>query len=321
MNEVITAGYATYSGKLKEMEFQVGLRSEHTSTKGDSKTYGQITKRNYFSFFPTIFLKKELNDRNDLSFSYARRISRPGYSSLNPFLNYIDPYTRFEGNPLLNGAYSNNLEVKHSYKKWLFTSVSYYKVTGNIINTILQDNVTKVIVNKSQNAGKFSSFRLDIMGSILNKWWSATTNIGLGYGHGVSTLAGYSYDTKSFTGDFSTNHSFTLPNNIKLMVDGYFSLPEKNGLANLRSSYAVNIGAQKSFWDNKATIRVNCNTLLGPHQYRAHYFGSGLDIRWVNEWEGRRINLNFSYKLGNQKVKAARNKRDALEEEKGRVSF
>jgi hypothetical protein len=321
LDETITAGYATYSGKLKEMEYQIGLRSEHTATKGDSKTYDQITKRNYLAFFPTVFLRKKLDDKNDLTFSYARRISRPGYSSLNPFVNNIDPYTRFEGNPHLNAAYSNSFELKHGFKQWLLSSVSYNLVTDNIIRTILQDNITKVIVNKSQNAGKLSAFRFDIMASTTYKWWSASTSIGIGYSHGVSSLPGYSYNTKSFNGDFSTNHSFTLPNNIKLMLDGNYSLPEKSGLAHLKSSYAVNIGAQKSFWDNKATVKLNCNTLIGPHQYRAHYIGSGLDIRWVNEWEGRRINLNFSYKFGNQKVKAARKKTDGLEDEKGRVSF
>jgi hypothetical protein len=262
-----------------------------------------------------------MDDQNDLSFSYARRISRPGYSSLNPFVRYIDPYTRFEGNPLLKPAYSNSFEVKHGFKQWLVSSVSYNLVTGNLINTILQDNNTKVIVNKTQNAGRLSSFRLDVMASTTYKWWSASTSIGLGYGHGVSTLADYSYDTKSFNGDISTNHSFTLPHNIKLMLDGFYSLPEKSGLAHLKSGYAVNIGAQKSFWNNKAALRLNYNTLLGLSQYRAHYLGSGLDIRWVNEWEGRRVNLNFNYKFGNQKVKAARSKTDALEAEKGRVSF
>lgn len=321
LDETIAAGYATYSGKLNELEYQIGFRSEHTTTRGNSKTYDQITKRNYLDFFPTVFLRKKLGDNSDLTFGYARRISRPGYSSLNPFVNYIDPYTRFEGNPHLNAAYSNNFEVKHNYKQWLFSSVSYYVATSNIINTILQDNSTKVIVNKPQNAGKLSALRLDVMASTTYKWWSASTNIGIGYGHGVSTLTDYSYDTRSFNGDFSTNHSFTLPHNMKLLLDGYYSLPEKTGLAHLKSGYAVNIGAQKSFWNNKATVKLNCNTLLGLSQYRAHYIGSGLDIRWVNEWEGRRINLNFSYKFGNQKLKAARNKTGALEAEKGRVSF
>jgi hypothetical protein len=98
-------------------------------------------------------------------------------------------------------------------------------------------------------------------------------------------------------------------------------LPELSGLAHLESSYAVNLGVQKSFCENKVTVRINASSLFGPHQYRAHYLGSGLDIRWVNEWEGRRINLNISYKFGNQKLKDSRKKRDTLEDEKGRVNF
>jgi hypothetical protein len=321
LDETISAGYAIYSGRWKETEYQLGLRSEYTVTKGDSRTYGQITKRSYLAFFPTVFLRKKMNDNNDLSFSYTRRISRPGYNSLNPFVNYVDPFTRFEGNPHLDAAYSNNIELKHSYKQWVVSSFSYYCVTGNIINTILQDNINKVIVNKPQNAGRLSAFRLDLMATTTYRWWSASTNIGMGYSHGLSTLPGYSYDTRSFSGEFSTNHSFSLPHSIKLLLDGYYSLPEVSGLAHLESSYAVNIGIQKSLWDNKATVRINASSLFGPHQYRAHYLGSGLDLRWVNEWEGRRINLNFTYKFGNQKVKASRKKSDALEQEKARVNF
>jgi hypothetical protein len=321
LDETISAGYAIYSGKWKETEYQLGLRSEYTVTKGDSRTYGQITKRSYLGFFPTVFLRRKINDNNDLSFSYTRRISRPGYNSLNPFVNYVDPFTRFEGNPHLDAAYSNNIELKHSYKQWLVSSFSYYCVTGNIINTILQDNINKVIVNKPQNAGRLSAFRLDLMATTTYRWWSASTNIGMGYSHGLSTLPGYSYDTRSFSGEFSTNHSFSLPHSIKLLLDGFYSLPEKSGLALLHSSYAVNMGIQKSFLNNKAIVKINASSIFGPHQYRAHYLGSGLDIHWVNEWEGRRINLNFTYKFGNQKVKASRKKSDALEDEKARVSF
>jgi hypothetical protein len=89
----------------------------------------------------------------------------------------------------------------------------------------------------------------------------------------------------------------------------------------VRASYIVSAGVQKSLWNNKASIKINFNNIIGPSAYRARYVSNNLNIKWVNQWEGKRISISFNYKFGNANIKASRQRNAASQEEKNRVNL
>ncbi|HJP62511.1 MAG TPA: TonB-dependent receptor, partial [Mucilaginibacter sp.] len=116
-DEKIDAGYLNFSKDFKKTSVQLGLRGEYTSSNatGDSLNVRQVVARHYFNLFPSVFVNHTINDKNEVGVSYSRRIDRPQYDNLNPFVYRLDPYTYQKGNPYLKPQYTNNFELNYTY--------------------------------------------------------------------------------------------------------------------------------------------------------------------------------------------------------------
>lgn len=319
--EQIVAGYATWVKEFKSTSIQLGLRAEHTQGTGEALTLGQVNKRSYLSFFPTAYFSQRINADNTLNLSYGRRINRPDYQSLNPFVLFIDPYTIFEGNPNLQPSFSHNIELKHAYKQTLFSSLSYRFSDNQAVSVIQQDAATGRVKNISRNGerGHYLIVNLFVQLQPLS-WWSTDNGLNTIISQVRSQIPGFSYDTKAVAAFLNSNHSFNLPHKIKLQTNIYYAIPRREGLAKLQCEYGWSIGIQRQFAQERMLVKFNANNIIGSNAYRAHYLGEGLDIRWRNEWEGRRFMLSFSYKFGSRQIKAARD-RDMSSEEKDRIKL
>ncbi|MGC4101851.1 outer membrane beta-barrel family protein [Ferruginibacter sp.] len=320
--ERIAAGYFNFTKEWKKISLQMGLRFENTDYSGNSITLHQVHDSSYSNLFPSAFFTYHQNDKNTWNISYSRRINRPSYQSLNPFITFIDPYTQFEGNPNLKPSFSQSVEVKHSYADFLFTTLSYSYTKAQSTNVILQDKQTGKVNNITANVGNSSYLALDITTSLQPySWWSMDNNVSFNTGNSNSTYPGYEFDQNFFGMDLSTSHSFTLPKKIKLQTSAYYGTPSRSGIARVRSYYGVSAGLQKSLWNNKASFKINFNNIIGPSAYRARYVSDNLNIKWINQWEGRRVNISFNYKFGNNNVKASRQHNSASQDEKNRVNL
>ncbi len=132
--ENINAAYINLSKEIKKWGLQGGLRVENTNNSGhqfgNPQKGDSSFKNSYTGLFPNVFVSYKANDKNQLTFSYGRRIRRPDYEDLNPFLFFIDNYTYEQGNPFLQPSIANTLEASHTYKDFLTTSVNYTHTKG-----------------------------------------------------------------------------------------------------------------------------------------------------------------------------------------------
>lgn len=321
-DENIYAAYITLSKEFKKLSVQAGLRGEYTHSNGNSITINRTDKRDYFNLFPTVFLNYKASQLHTLSLSYTYRINRPGYQSLNPFLNFVDPYTYFEGNPFLRPSYAHSVELKHGFRDFLFTSISYV-YASNISNEVIQqDEATKISLSRTENVGSSRYIGLNISAGIpVTKWWSTDLSGNAGYGTEISTYPGYSYYTKAWDASFSSTNSFTLPKKIKAELSIYMNAPTRSGIAKVAGSVNLSAGVQKPVLKDKGSLKLSLNNFVGPTQYNALFRNESLHIKWINQWEGKRISLSFNYKFGNMNVKSSRQRRTASQEEGNRVNL
>jgi outer membrane receptor protein involved in Fe transport len=136
--ENINAAYINYSKEFKKLNMQLGLRMENTNGQG-TLLGKDLLDRHYTNFFPSVFFRQKLAKNHQLGYSFSRRIDRPSYEDLNPFLFFLDPYTYQSGNELLQPQYTNAFEVSHTYKESLTTTINYSKTEG-IMTQILEQN-------------------------------------------------------------------------------------------------------------------------------------------------------------------------------------
>src|SRR5690606_17558602 len=91
--ENIYAAYTNVSATLSDKwVVQGGLRAEYTDNKGFSVTKKLRDNDDYLNFFPTVFLQQKISDNYQIGYKYSRRINRPNYQSLNPFIFFLDPF-------------------------------------------------------------------------------------------------------------------------------------------------------------------------------------------------------------------------------------
>lgn len=321
-DETISAAYATVSRAFNKTNIQLGVRAENTSSTGNLLTTGRVDKRNYLNLFPTLFITQTLNSNNQLNFSYTRRINRPSYESLNPFVLYIDPYTIMGGNPFLTPSYSNSFEVKHGFKNILFTSFSYRHASKEQVTVILQDKTTGITTNTPGNSGSSDNFRIDITASVQPlKWWTSENNVNVAYSKEHSVIPDFSYNTTSISSSLNSENTFMLPRDFKFQLDGYYGTPSRSGLMRFKSYYGMDASLQKTILHKKASIKFSATNIIGLSSVRIRILSDQLNTTWTNKWEGRRYNLTFTWKFGNSNVKASRSHTTASQAEQNRVNL
>ena len=87
--ENINAAYAIFSKTIKKWELTAGLRLENTNAKGHQVRNDSSFKRDYTNLFPNVGVGYNANEKNQFNFSYSRRITRPNYDDLNPFVFFL----------------------------------------------------------------------------------------------------------------------------------------------------------------------------------------------------------------------------------------
>jgi iron complex outermembrane recepter protein len=146
-DETINAVYTDFSKELKRLSIKLGLRGEQTISKGKQVTTDSVFTRNYFQLFPTGYLQYRWNDKHRSGITFNKRVGRPDYESLNPFVYFSGPYTSWGGNPYLQPALTYSVNISHIYKN-MFTifagishttnMVSQFQKTDSITNGIFQ---------------------------------------------------------------------------------------------------------------------------------------------------------------------------------------
>lgn len=159
----ISAGYMQGTFNGEHIQATGGLRVEHSHVE-----YNDTLNEGRLFLLPKVDLKYRVNNKNNVKFSYVKRVYRPGIHQLNPRPFTPDPMTLCLGNPLLVPEVSRQLSVTYSlafHENFLSASL-YYKQEKGIIEdlTTLTDTLTFHL--KKQNLGDLHHTGLKVLGSM-----------------------------------------------------------------------------------------------------------------------------------------------------------
>lgn len=314
-DERIAAGYLTLGTTWQKLELKAGLRGEHTHSVGESPTTGQRVARDYFQLFPTLFASYQLSARDQLSLSAGRRISRPSYQSLNPFITYTDAYTARQGNPYLAPSLARSFVLNYLHAGFQVLSLSYLLETDVVNDVAYQNDQTKVTTIRPLNLDQALTLTLSSGGHTdLAKWWGMDNQVGATYGEVHTLVAGQPVRLRQVGAMATSNHTFTLPRHYQLLVGGEYYGPSVNGLFALRPSGAFNLGLRKQLWQDKATLSLKISDLFYTDGWFSSLHYQNISTDWVNRYDSRRLALSFTYKLAGGKTHTAHPSGSADEE-------
>jgi iron complex outermembrane recepter protein len=325
--ENINAGYLNWSKEFKKMDIQLGLRGENTALETEQLVGNRQFDTSYFQLFPSAFFNFKLKNEQTLGLSVSRRIDRPSFNSLNPFLFLIDVTTFATGRPTLLPQLTWSYEMTYSVKNMNFT-LNYSRTKQNMDIAIAKfrdvfplipsdDNVTVQIpinIASADYIGLSSSLPLQV-----TKWWNSTLNLDAYYQHFNGKLGITTLDRGITAIDLRINNAFTLKNGWAAELNGSYNSPQQSGFMRLDPLWGINLGVQKNLWQNKATLKLSASDIFWTNLPRAVITYDNYIEKWKAFRETRVASVAFTYRFGNNKVAQARRRALGSEDEKRRA--
>ena len=319
--ENVNAAYATFSRDIRKVSLQVGLRAEQTRTTGTSLTMNQVTERQYLNLFPSVSAQYSQSEKVQYGLSYRRKIERPQFGIVNPFVTYISPYRYSQGNAAILPSFSHNVELSYSYGSLLSAAVSYSRYSNAIVDSFQKNDATQVVTNSFRNYPSADQLdaSLTLMKPFWGTKWQTTTTLGFMAAQ-VQAGAGTIGLMKSSPGAYlSSNHTLTLRPGLKAEVSAFYMSPMTYGGMAIRSSFNSSVGISQTVLKGAGTLTLNVTDVFNTQRARFDVLAAGINSQNVNKLETRFVKLNFSYKFGNQKVKASQRRDTGVEAEKSRM--
>ena len=316
--ENINAAYTSFEQKQSSLSFQLGLRYEQThyrgSQTGNSLRPDSSFNRNYASFFPSGYLSYDADSSNTFSLTAGRRIDRPAFQKLNPFIFIVNKYTVQTGNPYIVPQYTWNLELSHRYKQ-LLTTTLLYSQTNNYFSQLFIQGAENTLIYTDGNVGKMRNLGVSVSIQYApTKWWS------------FNYLAIWNY--KTFEGYQNINYvshvdqlQMSLINQFKLGKDfsgelsGYHITRARNDLQELLyPTGQIAAGLSKTILKGKGSLKFSARDLfftqamegLTDFPHAQEYFKLNRDTRTFS--------LGFSYRFGKTLKNTQRTNGGAREE-------
>jgi ferric enterobactin receptor len=310
-DENIIAGYSILGNKTGKVSYQAGLRAEWTNVTTTLKETNEVNPRKYQNLFPSAHVTFNLAKENNLQVSYSRRIRRPFYNDLSPFMTFSDSRNFFSGNPDLNPEYSDVIEVGHVkyFNIGTLSTSLYSRMTDDKIDNIRLVDEEGNSVSQPENLNSENAYGLEVASTLeLTKWWKWDANFNFFYAEidGSNIIQTYKATTYSW---FARQTSrFSLPQNVDLQVRNNYEAPQKTAQGKRKALHFLDVSVSKDILKGNGTINFNVLDVFNTRIMRSTAEGPGFFTDRSNQFRRRQFNLTFNYRI--RQSKSARQKRD-----------
>ncbi|HEY4288489.1 MAG TPA: outer membrane beta-barrel family protein [Puia sp.] len=297
--------YASAAKEMGKWKYQAGLRAEYTETRGYSHTLMQTTTNNYLKLFPSLLLSYQPEKDNVLTLTYGRRINRPIFWNLNPFKSLYTAYSYGEGNPYLQPEYTSNLELTHSYRNRINSSV-FLNVTDNGFNNVtIASADTNLVYTIPLNF--IRTWRYGLSETITLhpvRWLENTAQVSVYHTDARSSLPAIA-DIHGYGLYLSSGNSiyFNPDKTIAAAINFWYQFPEVDHIGRSAPYYKLDLGFTAQALKRKLSISLMLNDAFRSGASSATTTVNGIKQKFTNFQINRYAQLTLSYRLGNKQVK------------------
>ncbi|MFN3556392.1 MAG: TonB-dependent receptor domain-containing protein [Bacteroidales bacterium] len=314
-DEQVFAAYAMYATMLGKFSLQAGLRAEQTFTTADQrKDNNPAFDNQYLNLFPTLHLRRNLENNQAVQISYSRRINRPHNRNINPFVRYNSEFDVSFGNPDLKPELINSLELGYT-RFWQTTTVNpsiFYRHNNGMITQyryVQQIEGNDVTVSTFENLNRGISYGAElILSQRITSWW----NMNGTFSYFRSIIDGAQMeqeaDSYSWSGRFVSN--MNLGKGWNLQVNGFYRSPIIMLQGEMDAMYSASAGVRKNIWGNSGTISLNVSDIFNTMRFSMYNYGNNFEMNMERWRTSRIINVGFTYRINEFERRNQRRARD-----------
>ncbi len=308
-DENIHAAYGILGNKNGKFAYQAGLRAEWTDVKTTLEKTQEVNPRKYSNLFPSAHLTYDLPSDNDLQLSYSRRVRRPFYNDLSPFMTFSDSRNYFAGNPNLNPEFSDVFEIGHIkyFEKGSLTSSIYARNTVDKIERIRVVDEKGNAVTLPQNLTSEKAYGVEFTSQMSPvKWWKVDFNFNFFHADidGSNIVSTYKASTYSWFARQSSR--FSLPKGYDLQLRTNYEAPQKTAQGKRKAMAYADFALSKEIFKGRGNLNFNVLDIFNSRRVRS--ITTGENFYTSGNFQGRRrqFNLTISYRINQSKPAKAR---------------
>jgi len=315
-SEDIVAGYINYSSRIgKKTSFNLGLRAEQTYNTGRSITLNTTNKREYLNLFPSLFIQHNFSKKYQTNLNYSRRIDRPRYNDLNPFIFYLDPFTWATGNTSLTPQFTHSIKLTQVFNKRYYLLLNYSNTEDFISQVPFQNNNNNTTIYIPSNINDTELLYATLVVPFkMNKWWSVNNNITASNQKFSFVINNNVITNNVFSWQARSDHSFYLQKDLRFEMGINYRSEFAYGLITYENNWGMDLAIKKSFMKRKLNLTIGSFDV-----FRTRYVNNSSNINGnineVKQYFGiQNIRFALSYNFSNGEKFRSKRRGNQLDE-------
>lgn len=294
--------YLLQSHQIKKLEYSLGLRMEQFSSEAIQHADQSTFLQDYLRFFPSVQFNYLLPDNtHTLGFNYTRRINRPGFFDLNPFVSYEDPLNLETGNPALRPEIANIYELNYHKEidKLGIDLTLYRRETKDVIQNILSSLGNDQTITTSINLGTQTNQGIEgQMEYRFSKAIRTTATFVWSHVQFMDDTHEINFDKQS-SWNIRLKQQFQLSNNWKIELSGIYRAPRYQAQRKSHEQYYVDMGINKKFNNKRGTITLSIRDIFNTREYIYSLHTVNFEVQKNYKWQTRQITIGVRYNIFN----------------------
>lgn len=311
IDDLVNAGYVNYTMRYKKINYMFGLRVEQSYYKGTLVNKNDSTfQYNYpgninnlmNAVFPGIFISKKLSDKKEVQFNITRKIDRPHFRQLAPFIFSSDNKNYTIGNPNLTPEFINMGELNFNYvtsKGNLFFALFFRNTQNPLTNynyTSAADS--SIVISTTVNGKQSNTLGMDnTFKHTLFKGFVVTLNMNLYYTAVSATINNSNLSNQGFYYTAKLNFNYRFPKNLTIQCSGNYESPRIIPQGTTIEKYFIDLGISKEFF-SKLTLTLSVSDMFDTKGHGNTIATSSYSQEYWSRRETRYFKINAQFRFG-----------------------
>ena len=313
--ELIPAAYVMFSSKnIGKFSYKAGLRGEYSIVTLDSNHENIDTKKDDIFIAPSLSGTYKISDKQDLSLALSRRIGRPTYPQLTPYMSMVDAMTYEQGNMNLQAEKTSKFDLTYNIKgeKFNVFADAYFNYTEDYISQITEV-IDGLLITTYINAAYDMKSGLDLSLKIFPyEWMTATLSSNTFYVKTCGQFEKADYDFNMIDIDnkgWSNNSNIMLDliprktTNIQLQY--FIMTPQYYPQLTTSFTHKMNVGLKQKLMKGAMTLSLLVTDVFNTYKWEVHSYNRIYDLTNISKQKSRMLWIGISYNFNSYKQKKA----------------
>lgn len=309
--EYIYSGYLMYSDSLlKKLYYNAGVRLEYNTSDLIQKSINEEIYTHYLFPFPYLLLTRNINKTQSIALGINRRVTRPTYPQLNPFINVIDQTTYETGNKNLKPEISDKVEFNYSWikEKYQLRSNLYYSSTRDFITQVSLLSPPDNLILTYVNGDRLNKIGADLdYGYKFNKVFSVNPAFSVFYTKSTGNYNEIDLSVNNFawTGNIKTTIRPDQKTDIQIFLN--YNSPVALPQFNLSEIYYADIALKRNFLRNKLAVSLSLTDVFNTRKWIVQSDNSVFKLYNSSKNDTRIFWIGITYNINSFKSKTQNN--------------